>query len=54
MVGWHLLILLVIETALYGAVARHVHLARGWSLFAAIALAFAIYLCVRILSLIHI
>ena len=49
MVGWHLLLLLVVEAALYGAVARHVQFARGWSPFAAVALALAIYLCVRII-----
>ena len=48
MVGWHLLLLLVIEVALYGAVGRHMHVAYGWSVPSAIALAVAIYVSVRI------
>ena len=48
MVGWHLLLLLVVEMALYGAIGRHMHVARGWSAGQAIALAAGIYLGVRV------
>ena len=48
MVGWHLLLLLGVEVALYGAVGRHIYLARGWSLPCAIALPVGIYVGVRI------
>lgn len=48
MVGWHLLLLLVVEIAVYGAVGRHLHLARGWSTPGAIAVAVGIYVGVRI------
>ena len=48
MVGWHLLLLLVIEVALYGAAGRHMHAARGWSVPSSIALAVAIYVSVRV------
>ena len=47
MVGWHLLLLLVIEVAAYGAAGRHMHVAHGWSIPSAIAFAAAIYLGVR-------
>ena len=48
MVGWHLLLLLVVEVMIYGAIGRHMHVARGWSLGQAIALAIAIYVVVRV------
>lgn len=48
MVAWHLLLLLVIEVALYGAAGRHMHVARGWSVSSSVALAVAIYLGVRV------
>lgn len=47
MVGWHLLLLLVIEVALYGAAGRHMHVAYGWSVPSSIALAVAVYVGVR-------
>ncbi len=48
MVGWHLLLLLVIEVALYGAAGRHMQVAYGWSVPCSIALAVAIYVSVRV------
>lgn len=48
MVGWHLLLLLVIEVTLYGAIARHIQVASGWTTSQAIALGFGIYIGVRI------
>ena len=48
MVGWHLLLLLAVEVLIYGAIGRHMHVARGWSLGQAIAVAIAIYVGVRI------
>lgn len=48
MVGWHLLLLLVIEVALYGAAGRHMHVAYGWSVPSSIALAVAVYVSVRV------
>jgi pimeloyl-ACP methyl ester carboxylesterase len=48
-VGWHLLLLLVVEVAVYGAIGRHAHVSWGWSTGAALALAAGIYLSVRIL-----
>ena len=47
MVGWHLLLLLVVEVVAYGAVGRYMHVARGWSIGAAVALAVGIYVAVR-------
>ena len=47
MVGWHLLLLLVVEVVAYGAVGRYMHVARGWSNGAAVALAGGIYVAVR-------
>ena len=43
MVGWHLLLLLVIEVTAYSLVGRYMHVTRGWSIGAAVALAIAIY-----------
>ncbi len=48
MVGWHLLLLLLVEIALYGAAARYVHMEHGWSIAGAIALAVSIYVGVRV------
>jgi pimeloyl-ACP methyl ester carboxylesterase len=47
-VGWHLLLLLVVEVALYGAMGRHARVAWGWSTGMAIALAAGVYVGVRI------
>lgn len=47
MVGWHLLLLLLVEVALYGSVARHVHIEHGWSAAGALSLAVSIYVAVR-------
>ena len=48
MVGWHLLLLLVVEVIVYGALGRHVHVAHGWGVTAALVLAVGIYLGIRI------
>lgn len=48
MVGWHLLLLLVIEALIYGAIGRLMHVAHGWSVGQAIALGVAIYVGVRV------
>ena len=48
MVGWHLLLLLIVEIALYGAIGRHAHIAWGWNWGPAIALSLGIYLWLRI------
>jgi pimeloyl-ACP methyl ester carboxylesterase len=48
MVGWHLLLLLVIEIAVYGAAGRYAHAAHGWSVYCSMGLALAIYVGVRI------
>ena len=48
MVSWHLLLLLVIEAALYGAAGLYMHVARGWSVACSVALAAAIYVGVRV------
>ncbi len=48
MVGWHLLLLLVIEVSLYGAAARHLHEHYGWSVVAATAFAIALYVGIRV------
>jgi pimeloyl-ACP methyl ester carboxylesterase len=48
MVGWHLLLLLTVEAALYGAIGRHAYVAWGWSTGDSIALAVGIYLWLRI------
>ena len=48
MAGWHLLLLLAVEIALYGAIGRHAHHAWGWSVAGAHALAVGIYVGVRI------
>ena len=48
MVGWHLLLLLVVEVTLYGAAARHLHQHYGWSVMAATAFAIALYLGIRV------
>lgn len=47
MVGWHLLLLLGVEVVAYGAIGRHMHVARGWSIGSAVALAVGIYVAVR-------
>ena len=47
MVGWHLLLLLVVEAVAYGAIGRYMHVARGWSIASAIVLAAGIYVAVR-------
>ena len=47
MVGWHLLLLLVVEAVAYGAIGWHMHVARGWSVASAIALAAGVYVAVR-------
>ena len=39
MVGWHLLLLLVIEVAMYGAAGWNVHEAHHWSIAGSFALA---------------
>ncbi|MEO7760610.1 MAG: alpha/beta fold hydrolase [Casimicrobiaceae bacterium] len=49
MVGWHLLLLLVVEIAAYGAIGRYAHVVWGWNNAASVALAVGIYLIVRIL-----
>ena len=49
MVGWHLLLLLLVEIALYGAIGVHARTSWGWPSGAAIALAFGIYVWVRML-----
>ena len=49
MVGWHLLLLLIAETVVYGSIGRHAHDAWGWTWSAAIALPVGIYLWVRII-----
>ena len=49
MVGWHLLLLLLVEVALYGAIGTHVHTSWAWPIGAAIALAVGIYIWVRML-----
>jgi triacylglycerol lipase len=48
MVGWHLLLLLVIEVTLYGAASRHMHVAYVWSVPCAVGLAVAVYVSVRV------
>ena len=48
MLGWHLLLLLIVEVIAYGALGRHVRVAHGWSVTAALALAVGIYLGIRI------
>lgn len=48
MVGWHLLALLGVEIVAYGAVGYYAHLAWGYSPKGAVALALAIYLCIRV------
>ena len=48
MVGWHLLLLLVIEVMLYGWVAWNVHANDGWGVPASIGLAIALYVGLRI------
>jgi triacylglycerol lipase len=48
MVGWHLLLLLVIECVAYGSIARQVHQVCGWSVGAAAGLAAAVYVGVRV------
>lgn len=48
MVGWHLLALLAIEVAVYGAIGHHAHNAWGWSTAASVALALALYVGVRV------
>jgi pimeloyl-ACP methyl ester carboxylesterase len=48
MVGLHLLLLLAIEAALYGATGRYMHVAHDWSVAGSIALAVAIYVGVRV------
>jgi pimeloyl-ACP methyl ester carboxylesterase len=48
MVGWHLLALLGVEIVAYGAVGYYAHSAWGYSPKGAVALALAIYLCVRV------
>lgn len=47
MVGWHLLLLLAVETALYGTTGRYLHVHHGWSAVAATALAIALYVGIR-------
>jgi pimeloyl-ACP methyl ester carboxylesterase len=47
MVGWHLLLLLIVEVVAYGAIGRRMHVAHGWSVGQAVALAIAIYVGVR-------
>lgn len=48
MVGWHLLLLGMIEISIYGAAGRHFYIAFGWSVSSSIALAVATYVGVRI------
>lgn len=47
MVGWHLLLLMVVEALIDGAIARYVYVAHGWSVASSVLLAIAIYLGVR-------
>ncbi|MEO8137580.1 MAG: alpha/beta fold hydrolase, partial [Betaproteobacteria bacterium] len=49
MVGWHLLLLLVVEVVAYGAAGRYLHVDHGWSLAAATAFSVGVYLGVRAL-----
>ena len=49
MVGWHLLLLLLVEVALYGALGWHLRIERGWSLECAIGIAVGIYIGVRVI-----
>jgi len=48
MVGWHLLALLGAEIIAYGGIGYYAHLAWGYSPKGAVALALAIYLCIRV------
>ena len=49
MVGWHLLLLLAVEIALYGALGWYLRAERGWSLACSIGIAVAIYVGVRVI-----
>ena len=48
MVGWHLLLLLLAEIALYGSVARYAYVEQGWSSGAALGAAVSMYVGVRV------
>src|SRR5829696_8781826 len=49
MVGWHLLLLLGVEAATYGAIGWHAHIAWQCPLFAAVGVSVGIYLWVRMI-----
>ena len=48
MVGWHLLVILMVEVVAYGVIGRHMSVARGWSIGAGVALTVGIYVSVRV------
>lgn len=47
MVGWHLLLLLIVEVVAYGAIGRYMHVSQGLSVAQSAALFVAIYVGVR-------